>query len=201
MANLNLSAADPAQVYAELEERLTELVSEWLEQVDPGLPVVLTAHASVQGAVYGGERSVMLGGDLVLPGSLVNDPRLNYVALGHIHKPQDLNQGSQPPVIYPGSIERVDFGEVEDDKFFVIADVERGRDTRVEWRKLEGIRPFHRPLCPAHLLREYPRAPAGGPAAPDELDGAILRMIDRVSPRVGAAAQRTGPARGRFRHV
>ncbi len=74
--------------------------------------MVLTAHASVQGASYGGERTVMLGGDLVLPGSLVRNPRLDYVALGHIHKPQDLNQDGHPPVIYPGSIERVDFGEV-----------------------------------------------------------------------------------------
>ena len=35
----------------------------------------------------------MLGSDLVLPGSLVRDRRLDYVALGHIHKPQDLNPG------------------------------------------------------------------------------------------------------------
>jgi len=63
------------------------------------------------------------------------------VALGHIHKPQNLNEGGHPPVIYPGSIERVDFGEAKDDKFFVIADVEKGQ-TQVEWRKLEGVRPF-----------------------------------------------------------
>ena len=69
----------------------------------------------------------MLGADLVLPGSLVRDPRLDYVALGHIHKAQDLNQNAHPPVIYPGSIERVDFGEAADDKFFVIAEVTRGK--------------------------------------------------------------------------
>jgi exonuclease SbcD len=83
----------------------------------------------------------MLGGDLILPGSLVKDPRIAYTALGHIHKWQDLNEGFQPPVIYPGSIERVDFGEASDDKYFVIARVEKGH-TDVEWRKLAGIRPF-----------------------------------------------------------
>jgi exonuclease SbcD len=141
MAHLGISAADKGQVYEELEIRLTELVNEWLENAVPDLPVVLTAHASVQGAKYGGERTVMLGSDLVLSGSLVRDPRLDYVALGHIHKPQNLNEGAHPPVIYPGSIERVDFGEVEDDKYFVIARVERG-ETEVEWRQLVGIRPF-----------------------------------------------------------
>jgi DNA repair protein SbcD/Mre11 len=141
MAALEMSSADPGKIYAELEIRLTELVKLWLdEQIDPNLPVILTAHCSVQGALYGAERSVMLGSDLVLPGSLVRDPRLSYVALGHIHKPQDLNPGAQPPVIYPGSIERVDFGEVQDEKFFVIADVQYGQPTVVEWRKLSGRR-------------------------------------------------------------
>jgi len=45
-------------------------------------------------------------------------------------------------VIYPGSIERVDFGEAQDDKFFVIANVQRG-ETQVDWRRLDGIRPFY----------------------------------------------------------
>jgi exonuclease SbcD len=141
IAHLGLTAIDLGDVYEELEKRLTELVQGWLEEIDPGIPTVLTAHCSIQGAVYGGERTVMLGNDLVLPGSLVRDPRLDYVALGHIHKPQDLNEGAHPPVIYPGSIERVDFGEAGDDKFYIIARVERGK-TQVEWRKLTGIRPF-----------------------------------------------------------
>ncbi|MEI4927516.1 hypothetical protein Q8G50_33915, partial [Klebsiella pneumoniae] len=80
------------------------------EEADPSLPIVLTAHASIEGAKFGGERLVMLGNDLVLSGSLVKNPKFNYVAMGHIHKPQDVNEGFQPPVVYPGSIERVDFG-------------------------------------------------------------------------------------------
>ena len=130
-----------AKVYEGIEERLGELVAGWLEKADPSLPIILTAHASVQGALYGSERMVMLGNDIVLSGSLVRNPKLDYVALGHIHKPQDLNPGAHPPVIYPGSIERVDFGEAQDDKFFILAEVEKGR-TKVDWRKLEHIRPF-----------------------------------------------------------
>ena len=146
MASNQMSAARPGEVYAALEDRLNELVQTWLEQADTALPMILTAHASVQGAVYGGERSVMLGGDLVLPGSLVKDRRLDYVALGHIHKAQNLNQESHPPVIYPGSIEKVDFGEAQDDKFYVIARVERGQ-TEVEWCKLDGRRYIDRYLA------------------------------------------------------
>jgi exonuclease SbcD len=141
MAALEASGADRAEVYSEIEKRLTDLMMGWLENADPSLPVILTAHASVQGASYGSERTVMLGADFVLPASLVKDRRLDYVALGHIHKPQDLNEGQHPPVIYPGSIERVDFGECRDDKFYVLAEVTKGQ-TQVEWRKLDGVRPF-----------------------------------------------------------
>jgi exonuclease SbcD len=34
-----------------------------------------------------------------------------YVALGHVHKFQDLNKGQQPPVVYSGSMDRINFGE------------------------------------------------------------------------------------------
>jgi exonuclease SbcD len=132
---------DTDDTFIDIESRLSELVEGWLANADPALPVILTAHASVQGAVYGSERTVMLGADVVLSGSLVRNPRLDYVALGHIHKPQDLNPGAHPPVIYPGSIERVDFGEAQDDKFFIIAQVEKGH-TEVTWRRLEHVRPF-----------------------------------------------------------
>jgi exonuclease SbcD len=110
----------------QIERELTGLVESFLDQLDPELPAILTAHATVQGAFYGSERTIMLGSDFVLPGSLVRDPRLDYVALGHIHKHQDLNKDGHPHIVYPGSIERVDFGEAEEQKNFVTVDLEKG---------------------------------------------------------------------------
>jgi exonuclease SbcD len=175
MAALELSAADPNLVYEKIEERLTELIQGWMEEVDPSLPVVFTAHASVQGAKYGGERTVMLGSDLVLPGSLVKDPRLDYVALGHIHKPQNLNDGAHPPVIYPGSIERVDFGEIGDEKYFVIARVEHGK-TEVDWRQLTGIRRFVDRSLRLETPEGIPQRLRSALPPAEELEGAIVRL-------------------------
>ena len=141
MAKLELGGTNPSKVYEALGERVSHLVENWLSNADPNLPIILTAHASVEGAKYGSERMVMLGKDLVLPPALVKDSRLDYVALGHIHKPQNLNEGGHPPVIYPGSIERVDFGEATDKKYFILADVGKGK-TIVTWRELQNIRPF-----------------------------------------------------------
>lgn len=133
------AAAD--EINIQLESQITRIIEEFIKDLDPVLPAVLTSHISVQGASYGNERSVMLGKDLVLTASLIKDKRLDYVALGHIHKAQNLNPEGQPPVIYPGSIERVDFGEIEDEKTFVIAEIEKGMPTKFKWMKLEG-RPF-----------------------------------------------------------
>jgi len=138
-------------VYEDIQERLSKKIEEWLNLVDPLLPVVLTAHASIEGAKLGSERTIMIGSDLMLSGSFVKNQKFDYVAMGHIHKAQNLNGPGpepddktlecHPPVIYPGSIERVDFGEAKDAKFFVIADIKRG-ETKVEWHELKNIRPF-----------------------------------------------------------
>lgn len=177
LAHLGLQpgAPQPGQIYEEMESRLTELIGNWFDQLDQNLPVVLTAHASVQGAEYGAERTVMLGSDLVLPGSLVRDPRLDYVALGHIHKPQNLNENNHPPVIYPGSIERVDFGEAGDDKFFVLARVERG-NTEVEWRQLDGIRPFFDRHVVLDSTEQIDRRLQESLPSPEQLADAIVRL-------------------------
>ena len=141
IAYLDMEIKDPMEVYEQIEERITDIVADWLDGADPDLPTILTAHTSIQGAIYGGERTVMLGRDMVLSGGLVKNKKLDYVALGHLHKAQDLNEGQHPPVVYPGSIERVDFGEAHDKKFFVIAEVGKG-NTSYEWRELTGIRKF-----------------------------------------------------------
>jgi DNA repair protein SbcD/Mre11 len=175
VAATDISPADSSEVFTNIEERLTDLVNDWLEQADPQLPTILTAHASVQGARYGSERTVMLGADLVLPGSLVRNARLDYVALGHIHKPQDLNEKSHPPVIYPGSIERVDFGEAGDDKFFIIAEVEKGH-TRVQWRQLTGVRPFIDRYKQLESPEDVTAVLEGALPAPEQLADAIIRL-------------------------
>ncbi|MCA2000796.1 MAG: exonuclease SbcCD subunit D [Chloroflexi bacterium] len=168
---------DAAEAFSRIEDNIGELVEGWLEEADSSLPIIFTAHASIEGAKFGGERLVMLGNDLVLSGSLVKNPKFSYVAMGHIHKPQDVNEGNQPPVIYPGSIERVDFGEAKEERFFVIAHIEKGRDTRVEWRRLKGVRKF---IDRRTALKSNENATESLKAAlpsPQEMTGAIVRLI------------------------
>jgi exonuclease SbcD len=176
MANLEMSGEQPEEIYSNIESRISDLIEGWLSEAENSLPIILTAHASVEGAKFGAERMVMLGADLVIPASLVKDQRLDYVAMGHIHKPQNLNEGAHPPVIYPGSIERVDFGEAADDKFFIVAEVAKG-ETRVEWKKLTGARPFierRTALQSSENVTDFLKS-----ALPKskEMDGAVVKLV------------------------
>jgi exonuclease SbcD len=167
---------DSKEAFSRIEENIEELIERWVEEADPSLPIIFTAHASIEGAKFGGERLVMLGNDLVLSGSLVKNPKFNYVAMGHIHKPQDVNEGFQPPVIYPGSIERVDFGEAKEDRFFVIADIEKGKDTEVNWIQLTGARKFIDRRTVLRSNENVTEALKDALPSPKEMTEAIVRL-------------------------
>ena len=129
---------------AELDVLMQDLVAQNIRalaaQVDPSLPAVLTGHFSVSEAKLGSERTVMLGRDVVVLKSVLADPTWDYVALGHIHRHQELNGGQHPPIVYCGSLERIDFGEEKESKGFVVADVRRGH---AEWQFHKvAARPF-----------------------------------------------------------
>lgn len=168
---------DSTEAFSRIEGNIGELIEGWIEEADSSLPIILTAHASIEGAKFGGERLVMLGNDLVLSGSLVKNQKFSYVAMGHIHKPQDVNEGNQPPVIYPGSIERVDFGEAKEDRFFVIAHIEKGKDTRVEWRPLEGVRKFIDRRTTLGSNENVTEALKAALPSPQEMSEAIVRLV------------------------
>jgi exonuclease SbcD len=113
---------------AEVAERLAQL-AEQARTMD--MPRVLAGHFGVDTARFGSERSVMLGRDLPLLTSMLTDQAWDYVALGHIHQHQDLNPAGYPPVVYSGSLERIDFGEEKEQKGFCWVELRRGA---TEWR-------------------------------------------------------------------
>jgi len=109
------------QVNERMQEALTQVISEKAAALDPSLPAVLAAHLWVTGAKVGSESMMTIGQEPAVLLSNIALPDFDYVALGHIHKHQVLREN--PPVVYSGSLERVDFGEENDDKGFYVVDI------------------------------------------------------------------------------
>ena len=116
-----MSSADTDQLSTEelnstIQSMLTTEISYQASNLDPDIPSILSGHVSIDSARTSSEKSMMLGNDYVLLKSSVALPQFDYVALGHIHKYQLLNE--TPKVVYPGSLQRIDFGEEKDVKGF-----------------------------------------------------------------------------------
>jgi exonuclease SbcD len=158
-----------------LERETGRIIREGLAQkLDPEIPSVLTAHLSVAGATYGSERGVMVGREVVIEPSVLDSPAWDYVALGHIHKYQSLNGENQPPIVYAGSLERIDFGEEGDPKGFCWVELALGETM---WAFVEvNARPFV--TIRADLREEdEPFAALERTIAEHHLEGAVVRLI------------------------
>jgi DNA repair protein SbcD/Mre11 len=113
-----------------LSERLTERIRNLANQAreDKNAPAILVGHFSVDEASHGSERNIMVGRDVAVDrATALADPAWGYVALGHIHRHQSLNRDEQPPIIYSGSCERIDFGEENEKKGWVVATIGEGQ--------------------------------------------------------------------------
>jgi len=113
---------DFEQIKQRLQQALTQAIADKAARLDPTLPAILAAHVWVANAQVGSESLMSIGQEHALLLSNVALPVFDYVALGHIHKHQVLSES--PPVVYAGSLERVDFGEENDEKGFYVIEIE-----------------------------------------------------------------------------
>ncbi len=110
------------QINQRMQQVLTNIITSHVSKLDPAFPSILAAHVWIVGAKIGSERMMTIGQEhALLPGNIAN-PAFDYIALGHIHKHQVLMEN--PPAVYAGSLERVDFGEEGEEKGFYLVDIE-----------------------------------------------------------------------------
>ena len=115
-----------AEVLQHLQKLGADIVDGLAARVDTNAPVVLAAHVAVADAVLSGsEQTAVIGRDPVFLTSTLAQSAFDYVALGHIHRHQNMNPQASPPVVYSGSIDRIDFGEEEEAKGFCLVTIDR----------------------------------------------------------------------------
>lgn len=161
-----------AEVNQLLAERLRVALEGEIRSLDPTLPTVLLGHLMTDNARYGAERFLAVGKGFTIPLSLLARSCFDYVALGHVHKHQILCE--HPPVVYPGSIERVDFSEEKEEKGFVLVELQRGQ-AQLEFCPLP-VRPF-RTIQIDLSQAEDPQALLLQSIPPEILEDAVVRLI------------------------
>lgn len=187
--------------YGSPEEKNNLLIAAWADALreirahpryDPKAPAILGAHIHVHGSHVGPSLfRITSEEDVVVEGTELPN-QFDYVALGHIHKPQSI---AARHVRYSGSIERMDLGEQADQKGVVL--VEIGADGRNEDPVVLPMpsTPIYEvsvldPVVDIPRLRiEYPNAATDlvnlhirYTAGKDQLEE-VLRELDRIFPR------------------
>ncbi|MCL1885717.1 MAG: exonuclease SbcCD subunit D [Dehalococcoidia bacterium] len=140
-AREDMRGLDFAQINEKMSQILTGIIDDLAAKLEPNVPAVLATHAWVQGASTSSESNMSIGGEHTLLVSSIARPVFDYVALGHIHRHQVLNEF--PPVVYSGSLERLDFGDEKDEKGFYLVEISahtQKRDTTFAFHSVSGRR-------------------------------------------------------------
>jgi DNA repair protein SbcD/Mre11 len=110
------------QLNKKIEDILTNWINAQAAALDLHLPAILAGHLAHSDAVVGSERIMMVGRDYFLLRSTIANPAFDYVALGHMHKQQTI---ARPvPVVYPGSLQTIDFGDEDQEKGFYVIELD-----------------------------------------------------------------------------
>jgi len=171
----DLMAQDAAQNAGTYAERYRAVIAALCEGFTTESVNLVMAHGFVRGGVLGGgEREAQSIEDYWVDAS-VFPPSAQYVALGHLHRTQQLPGGA--PIWYSGSPIQVDFGEGGDTKHVLLVDVEAGRPAKVT----------SRPLATPLRLRTVEGSMAELLALADEVGDDLLRVIVTEPGRAGLA--------------
>ena len=176
-AKLDPGSLMGADRYADRVRRLSTALCAGFE---PGGIGVLMAHYFVDGSeLGGGERKVHLGQQYTATAQSI-PPGAGYVALGHIHRPQEV-PGAAVATRYCGSLLQLDFSERTHRKEVAIVDIQRGSAARVTSIPLSSGRKLLRVEDGLEALES--RAPGFGDAYLDvrvKTAGPVFGLAEQV---------------------
>ncbi len=158
-----------------------------VRQLDPDLPTIVLAHLMADNATLGAEKLLAVGRGFTIPLAFLTRSCFDYVALGHVHRHQNLNKTNDPAVVYPGSIERVDFSEEKEDKGYVLVTIEptippTNKNFATTWEFCPlPVRKF----CTVKIDvsgKEHPQAAIMAAIGKVEIADAVVRLIYQIDP-------------------
>ena len=171
--------ADTAEWFKSDDDRVQRICRALAAGLDPSCVRLLTGHFFVSGAeLGGGERTVQVGPQYAASAHAI-PASVQYCALGHVHRPQDV-PGASVPARYSGSVLPLDFSERTHRKEVVFVQASAGTPAKVWTQQLASGRRLLRVSGTIEELRE--RAEAG------EMAGAYLDVrVQTAGPVFGLA--------------
>lgn len=167
------------QIRQIMESKYVEYLHMLRDKCVPDVPTMMLGHFWVSDAQLSSWQKAYLNlrEPQVSVSALVQDP-YDYVAMGHIHKHQLINKNGYPSVVYAGSPDRIDFGEKDEPKGFVLVHLAR-KQTTWEFIEVPGSRPFVEISVDADT--DNPTEKILEAIARHNLDGAIARLTYKIS--------------------
>jgi len=165
-------------------KKLQAILEQQIRSLDLEIPAILLAHAMVDRAVYGAEKFLAVSNrGFQIPLSFLARSEYDYVALGHVHTHQNLKPDNNPPVVYAGSIERVDFSEEEEQKGYVL--IEIAQDSKLKQLKWSfnslATRPF-KTIKVNVTASPNPQAQIIKAIKSSQINEAVVRLIYDIYP-------------------
>ena len=160
-------------------EAMRCLYQQCVEQMPKEMPKVLMGHLVVHGGEESGsERTIQIGGATAVRAGDLPDGA-DYVALGHLHRPQAIS-GANYPIRYAGSPLPMTFREALYDKKVYLIDFDKSDDNRLTALTI----PVFKELCP--VSGNYDQVMLQANAADEEWTGKYIEVQLRLDePRIG----------------
>lgn len=139
---INTQHLSSTELTEHISKSLAHIIQQLAASLDPQVPAILAGHLTVSAGIFSGsEKRAVYGQDpILLPSQLAIAP-FDYVALGHLHRFQNVNPHGTIPIVYSGSIDRIDFGERKEAKGFCDVTIHSKQKTTFEHIEL-ATRPF-----------------------------------------------------------
>jgi len=171
----------PDQINEEIQQRLTDWLSVQVDSLDPGLPAILAGHLAHSGAMPGSEKTMLMGRDYVLLQSTIANPAFDYVALGHMHNQQRVDH--PVPVVYPGSLQTIDFGDEGHEKGFYLVELDEAaaRGKRVQSYEFHPVKARRFLTIKVDADTDDPTGAVLHALARKDFEEAIVRLQIKVS--------------------
>jgi len=126
-----LLEADPGQWIEKYQEGMRKLIGNLSAQFSNDVVNLLVMHGTMDGATLSNSEYTFHCTDTYALSGDIFPATTNYVAMGHIHKPQGISGVPEQAGRYAGSILQLDFGEQGDDKFVYIVEAQAGKPTEL----------------------------------------------------------------------